>query len=294
MSHSEAILRHTDRGYPRRLAGVAGAPEVLHVRGALGDAEHSVAIVGARAATCEAVETARSLARALARGGACVVSGGALGVDAAAHAGALDAHRETGRGTTVAVLGCGIDVVYPLRHRRLYQDICAAGGAVVSEFAHDAPPRPGHFVRRNRTIAALADAVVVVQAGARSGALHTARAGRALGRLVAAVPGSPGCERLLAQGAAPIEQPGDLWDALAGRPGRPRAALPDPGSDAARVLASLDPERGQACGELASLAGMSARQVARALTGLELEGLAVAGPGRNYVRSALAEELLAS
>lgn len=294
MSYSEAILRHTDRGYPRRLAAISGAPEVLHVRGVLGDAEHSVAIVGARAATCEAVEAARSLARGLARDGACVVSGGALGVDAAAHRGALDAHQDAGRGTTVAVLGCGIDVVYPVRHRRLYQDICAAGGAVVSEFPHDAPPRPGHFVRRNRTIAALADAVVVVEAGARSGALYTARAAQELGRLVAAVPGSPGCERLLAQGAAVIEQPGDLWDALAGRPARLRATLPDPDSDAARVLACLDPARARECGEIAAQADLSARQVARALTGLELEGLAVAGPGRNYLRSALAEELLAS
>jgi DNA processing protein len=305
VSNSRAMLRRADAGYPRRLGALSDAPPELHVRVGLGvsdgrapgswaDTAHSVAIVGARAASVEAVERARVLACALAARGVVIVSGGALGVDAAAHRGALDSHATTGTGTTVAVLGCGLDIIYPPQHDALYDEICAAGGAVISPFAPDAPPRPGHFVRRNAVIAGLADAVVVIGAGASSGALHTAAAAARYGRLVAAVPGSAGCERLIAQGAAVIERPDDLWDALAGQPRRPVAELPQRGSPAGRVLAVLDPEHARACGDIAVRAGLSPREVARALTGLELEGLATARPGQTYVRSALAEELLAS
>jgi DNA processing protein len=297
VSVSEAILRHTDAGYPRRLHALRGAPPVLHVRQGRGhgwaDAAHSVAIVGARAAGTGAVERARALACDLAGRGVVIVSGGALGVDAAAHQGALDSHAGGGTGTTVAVLGCGLNVVYPPQHGPLFQDIVAAGGAVISPFEPDAPPRAGHFVRRNAVIASLADAVVVIGAGASSGALHTAAAAARLGRLVAAMPGSTGCERLIAQGAAVIEQPGDLWDALAGQPHRPMAELPTAGSPGARVLALLDVADARVCDDIALRTGLSPRDVARALTGLELEGPAIARPGQSYVRSALAEELLA-
>ncbi len=291
------MLRHTDADYPRRLRALRRPPSVLHVRHGAGlawaDAAHSVAIVGARAARADAVERARALARALAGRGVVIVSGGALGVDASAHQGALDSHASSGTGTTVAVLGCGLNVVYPPQHGPLFRDICAAGGAVISPFEADAPPRAGHFVRRNAVIAALADAVVVIGAGASSGALHTAAAAARLGRLVAAMPGSTGCERLIAQGAAVIEQADDLWDALAGQPHRPMAELPAAGSPGARVLALLDSADARACDEIAARTGLSPRDVTRALTGLELEGLAIARPGQSYVRSALAEELLA-
>jgi DNA processing protein len=291
------MLRHTDAGYPRRLRALRSAPSELHVRHGAGlawaDAAHSVAIVGTRAAPAQAVERTRTLACALAERGVVIVSGGALGVDAAAHQGALDSHARAGVGTTVAVLGCGLDVVYPPQHADLFRDICAAGGALISPFRADAPPRAGHFVRRNAVIAGLVDAVIVIGAGATSGALHTAAAAARLGRLVAAMPGSTGCERLIAQGAAVIEQPEDLWDALAGQPHRPMAELPAPGSLGARVLALLDAADARACDELAVRTGLSPRDVARALTGLELDGLAIARPGQRYLRSALAEELLA-
>ena len=291
------MLRHTDAGYPRRLRALRGVLPALHVRHDRdhdwAGAVHSVAIVGARAAKTAAVAQARGLACALAERGVVIVSGGALGVDAAAHQGALDSHARTGAGITVAVLGCGLDVVYPPQHGPLFGDICAAGGAVISPFRPGAPPRAGYFVRRNAVIAGLADAVVVIGAGASSGALHTAAAAARLGRLVAAVPGSTGCDRLIARGAAVVEQPGDLWDALAGQPHRPTAELPATDSAGARVLVYLDRANERACEDIAVRAGMSPRDVARALTGLELDGLAIARPGQRYVRSALAEELLA-
>jgi DNA processing protein len=296
VSVSEAMLRHTDAGYPRRLRALRGAP-ALHVRHGAGlawaDAAHSVAIVGSRATSVQAVAQARALAAELAGRGAVIVSGGALGVDAAAHQGALDSHAAGGAGTTVVVLGCGLDIVYPPQHGALFHEVCAAGGAVVSPFAPGTPPRASRFVRRNAVIAALADAVVVIGASGTSGALHTAAAAARLGRLVAAMPGSTGCERLIAQGAAVIRQANDLWDALAGQPHRPVAELPAAGSPGARVLAFLDTANARACDEIATRTGLSTRDVARALTGLELEGLAVARPGQSYVRSALAEELLA-
>jgi DNA processing protein len=297
------MLRHIDAGYPARLRALPGAPPELHVRhgddhapGSLEwtHAERCVAIVGARAARTEAVAQARDLARDLAGRGVVIVSGGALGVDAAAHQGAIDSHAATGAGTTVAVLGCGIDVVYPAQHQGLFDDIRAAGGALLSQFRPGTPPRPANFVRRNAVIAGLADAVVVIGAGATSGALHTAAAARRLGRVVAAVPGSAGCDALIAHGAAVVTCAADVWQALAGRPRRPFADLPAQGSPAARVLALLHAEHACACGDIATRAGLSSREVARALTGLELEGLAISRPGQSYVRSALAEELLAS
>jgi DNA processing protein len=298
------MLRHVDAGYPARLRALPDAPPELHVRhgdhapGERGwpwtQAAHSVAIVGARAARLEAVDQARSLARDLAGRGVMIVSGGALGVDAAAHRGALDSHAATGAGATVAVFGCGIDVVYPAQHQGLFDEIRAAGGVLLSQFRPGTPPRPANFVRRNAVIAGLADAVVVIGAGATSGALHTAAAARALGRVVAAMPGSAGCDALIAHGAAVVTCAADVWQALAGTPRRPSADLPAQGSLAARVLALLHPEHACACGDIATRAGLSSREVARALTGLELEGLAIARPGQSYVRSALAEELLAS
>jgi len=274
-----------DPWYPRRLRGTRGAPPTLHVRGILRDPDRAIAIVGARAATSAAMARAFELARTWAARGDQIVSGGAIGVDGAAHRGALAAG-----GSTVVVLGSGCDVPYPRRHAALFDQIAAGPGAVVSPFADGTPPRGGHFVRRDAIIAGLADAVVVVAAAARSGSLHTAGAAAALGRPVLAVPGTPGCDRLLAAGAAPLEAPDDLDRVLAGEPRVARAPSIDPGGDAARALAALDGKTPRDADDVAASTGIGAARAAALLFELELEGLAIALPGRYYVRSNLAAQ----
>src|SRR5689334_23068167 len=153
-----------DAGFPVRLAGVKPRAKALWLRGvAPADGQPSVAIVGARAASRAGCDRAFELARGMAAAGRQVVSGGALGIDAAAHRGAL-----AGGGATFAVLGCGVDVVYPDRHAALFADVAATGG-LLSEYEPGTQPRIGQFPARNRIIAALAEAVLVVEAGFASG-----------------------------------------------------------------------------------------------------------------------------
>ena len=195
-------LSPADAGYPSRLAEVPDAPATLHVRGALVDADAlAVAIVGSRRATPYGLEVAETLAADLAARGVTIVSGLARGIDAAAHRGAL---RVGGR--TLAVLGSGIDVIYPPENRRLAAEI-AERGALLSQFAPGTPPLPQNFPTRNQVIAALSLAVVVVEAAEKSGSLITARLAAELGREVLAVPGritapeSRGANRLIQDGA---------------------------------------------------------------------------------------------
>lgn len=289
-------IKRTDAGYPRRLSEVKDGPEWLQFRGRLLEAEQAIVIVGARAADEDQVRLAYELAYALARRGTLVISGGALGVDAAAHRGALAAAREPGTpasGTTVAVLGCGLDVVYPERHVALFHEIATAG-ALVSQFPRDTAPRAWYFARRNRTMAALADAVLVIGAGAHSGALRTAQAARSYGRLLAAVPGSPGCEALIASGAAVVREIADLDRAFAGTPSRPTVSLPDKNTPNFQVLSLLQPGSAHGANELAVRLGFNIRVVQRALTSLELDGLVVPRAGLGYECSLLAQELLAA
>jgi DNA processing protein len=201
--------------YPPRLIALGWTPE-LHVRGVLSTSP-AVAIVGARAASRLGMDRAHATARHLAERGVHVVSGGALGIDGAAHRGAIAA------GTTTVVLGSGVDVAYPARHARLFDQIVQTGGALVSMMADGAEPRRWSFVARNPLIAALADVVVVIEADDRSGSLTTARAATELGRLIVAYPGSRGCHQLLRAGAAIAEAPIDVERALAGEPRMPSA-----------------------------------------------------------------------
>jgi len=230
---------------------------------------------------------ARSIAADLAGAGVLVVSGGAVGVDSAAHRGALD-----GGGATVAVLAGGLDNLYPGRNRPLFAEIVRRGGALVSMHPDGMAPHRGTFLARNRVIAGMADAVLVIDAQQASGSISTAAAARKLGRVVAAAPGSPGGEMLLASGAALVESAADLLAALDGAPRQRPATLPEAGSREALALAALDP-RAPLAGELvAARSGLAPREAARALAGLELEGLALLLPGDNYLRSPLAEQLM--
>ncbi|MBW3603157.1 MAG: DNA-protecting protein DprA [Actinobacteria bacterium] len=234
-----------DPTYPRRLAEgwpATGAPPLLAWRGpaeGLPD-RPAVAIVGARRASPYGTGVAAWLASAAADAGALVVSGGAVGIDAAAHGAAVDTP-----GGTVAVLGCGHGVSYPRVHARrdgLFADILRSGGWLLSELPPDAEPRPFRVLARNRLVAGLADVVVVVEGGPRSGSLRTATAALDRGVPVMAVPGdvrAPGSaapHALLADGAAPCREPADLLEAL-----RVVAPHPDDGGGAADALGVLPP-----------------------------------------------------
>lgn len=206
-------LRVSDPRYPARLRESPDPPRVLWVRGDLDLLDRPcVAIVGTRRATAYGERVTMQLARTLARAGACVVSGLARGVDAAAHRGALEAD-----GATAAVLGTGLDVVYPRGHAALQQEI-GKRGVLLSELAPENAAHGGSFPRRNRIIAALATVTIVVEAGVRSGALITASHAMELGRTVAVVPGPidvPQCQgsnELLRDGASALTS---MADALA-------------------------------------------------------------------------------
>ena len=212
----------------------------LEIRGNIGLVEQlgrslGIAIVGARAASRAGLDWARALAEEVAREGEIVVSGGALGIDGAAHEGALSAHA-----STVVVLGTGVDVVYPLRHGPLFAAVVAGGGALVSPFAAGTTALPGRFPTRNPLIAALARAVVVVEASARSGSLGTAQAALAQGRPLYCRPGTPGTDLLLARGAHPASSIEALVAALFGRAPLTSSVLaPVIDAQQARVLAAL-------------------------------------------------------
>jgi DNA processing protein len=200
--------------WPERLAHLEKPPHGFWQLGAIGPSSPSVAIVGSRRATFAGVEIARSIAHELATAGIQVVSGMALGIDAAAHGGALQ-----GGGSTIAVLGCGIDVCYPSRHAELRSRIIASG-SVITEEPDGTPPFKHNFPKRNRIIAALAHAVVVVEATERSGALSTARWAADLGREVFAVPGSirsrqsSGTNLLIRDGVRPFLGIADLFEGV--------------------------------------------------------------------------------
>lgn len=214
-------------GYPARLAGLPDAPPWLFLRGRL-PAAPGVSVVGSRHASRYGLEVAGLVGAAVGAAGWTVVSGLAAGVDGAAHRGCLEAD-----GTGVAVLGSGIDVWYPGRHRELGERLLAGGGAVVSEFPPGTPPEPWRFPCRNRIVSGLADAVVVVEAAVRSGALITARLALEQGAEVLAVPGdidrptSAGTNLLLRDGAHPVLSAEDLIATLEMILGpAPRASAP--------------------------------------------------------------------
>lgn len=204
-----------DTRWPKRLEGLKGMPPCLYVRGEIPDEEEkTIAIVGARMCSQYGKQQAFRFAKEMARAGVSVVSGMALGVDGYAHAGALE-----GGGRTYAVLGCGLDICYPEKNRRLYEEIPKRGG-LITEFSSGSKPLGKHFPLRNRIISALADLVLVVEARAKSGSLITADFALEQGKDVYALPGrvgdalSEGCNRLIAQGAGIAVEPSALLEEL--------------------------------------------------------------------------------
>jgi DNA processing protein len=281
--------------YPPLLKEIPQPPPLLYCRGRwLERDSQAVAIVGSRRCTFYGREVASRLAADLASAGFTVVSGMALGIDTAAHEGALEAG-----GRTIAVLGCSVERSYPAANRDLMEQIINSG-AVISEFSLDTPPLPQHFPRRNRIISGLALGTVVVEASQKSGALITAFYALDQNREVFAVPGnvgspySRGCHRLIKEGARLVETAEDIIEELgisaAGGSAAAEAAASakeqkiDALEDAERRLLELIPYHPLHIDEIVRLSGADAARAGAYLISLELKGLVRQLPGKYFIR----------
>jgi DNA processing protein len=293
-------LRRGDPEYPRRLDALTDAPTRLFVRGELRSPwGPAVGIVGSREADLRARRQAAEIAAALAAAGAIVVSGGARGVDTAAHEGAI-----AGKGRTVAVLGSGFDHLYPPANRPLFERIASGFGAVVTEFEASTPPSRWTFPRRNRLIAAVCDLVLVVQAPIRSGALITAKIANRLGVPVAAIPGTASDPRnrgnngLIRAGADLVECAADVLALMNRAPLFLQLDLPEPpprcketpatapadlGEDEILVLDRLGREPVH-IDEIVAATGLGAARTQAALLTLELAGVTEDRGGKLFAR----------
>ncbi len=297
------LILTTDAAYPTLLKTLPDAPAALFGRG---DArllqEPQLAIVGSRSPTGGGLANARAFARHLSTQGFVITSGLALGIDAAAHRGALSAN-----GATIAVMGTGPDMIYPREHLALSEDIVQSGGLLVSEWPPGTMARKEHFPRRNRLISGMAEGVLVVEASLQSGSLITARLAAEQGREVFAIPGSihnplsRGAHRLIRDGAKLVETGQDIFEELAASLGaRLRLITPDEagensGTAHAGAPSALDPEQQQLLNHLGfdpqsadaliALSGLTPAEVSSILLMLELAGYVTTLPGGLYMRT---------
>lgn len=294
------VVTGDDPEYPKNLREIHDPPVALYVKGTLSDRDTlSIGMVGSRRTTLYGQEMARKLAYQLGRVGVTVVSGLARGIDSHAHQGALQA-----KGRTVAVLGCGVDVVYPAENQELYEQIIATGGAIVSEFPMGRPPDRQSFPMRNRLISGWSLGVVVVEANAKSGALITANFAGEQGRHVFAVPGradsplSRGSNRLIKDGAKLTEDVEDILSefeyllppakksavvAGAGGPTLPVSEIEQ------KVLTALGDEE-TTVDEVIQRSGLTSAGVSATLLALEMKRLVRQFPGRLYARRGAAND----
>lgn len=266
------VVLDGDADYPAALRDLCDAPVVLYARGSLDAlARRTVAIVGSRAASSYGRSVAATMASDFAAFGAAVISGLARGIDAAAHRGALDAGNPT-----VAVLGSGVRALYPDYHALLADEIVAGGGAVISEFPPGEPARAFQFPMRNRVVAALAHATIVVEAGSRSGALITARLADELGRSIFAVPGdvtrptSRGTNGLIADGVPLVTSAADVASMMHWEPAMPPLSQTD--RSASGTLLELISTQPLGIDELAASSGRPVAEIAAELMMHELAG----------------------
>ena len=279
----QGVVTLADGDYPQQLLQTPDPPALLYLRGRRELlARASLAVVGSRNATPQGISNAEQFARAFSAAGLTIVSGLALGIDAAAHRGGLD-----GAGSTIAVLGTGADIVYPQRNQALAERI-AREGLIVSEFPLGTPPHANNFPRRNRVISGLSRGCLVVEAALASGSLITARLAADQGREVFAIPGSihsphsKGCHALIKQGAKLVESAQDLLQEL----GMHGLVTPHAVDEAAAggMLAHLgyDP-----CDidTLCARSGLTAQAVSAMLLQLELDGKVASLPGGQYQRT---------
>ncbi len=283
------LVTLADNAYPKQLLEISNPPAVLYAIGNLHWLNHpSIAMVGSRSATPQGEKNAEDFAESLCNQGLCVVSGMALGIDGAAHRGALKAN-----GATIAVVGTGLDIVYPARHRDLAHKI-AERGLIISEFPLGTPSKAQNFPRRNRLISGLSLGCLVVEANIDSGSLITARLATEQGREVFAIPGSihspvtKGCHQLIKQGAKLVENtedileelknmlpsvsPSGLMGDLCSTPAEPNTVLACMGFDSINFEALL------------SLTGLTAEALSSMLMVLELEGRVTTLAGGKYQR----------
>lgn len=283
-------LRHSviawgDSDYPALLREIIDPPLAVHTAGNRDLLSRPcVAVVGSRRASPYGVNAARRISADLVRAGVVVVSGMARGIDAAAHEAALELD-----GSTIAVLGTGMDIVYPRSHTRLFRRICDQG-LVLSEFAPGTPPLPEHFPIRNRVISGLSLGTVIVEATSRSGSLITARMAAEQGREVFAVPGSifsggsEGTHRLIQYGAKLVHDIDDVLEELPGNLRSKREPVAEPDSPLREVLAVLSREEATHIDSLAARLSQPPGAVSESLLQLELGGWIRALPGARYVR----------
>ncbi|RNC71414.1 MAG: DNA-protecting protein DprA [Desulfuromonadales bacterium] len=278
------VVTLLDDEYPPLLREIADPPPYLYVKGSLAGLGRTVAVVGSRRASSYGRTVTERLAEELARHGVTVVSGMARGVDTAAHRGAL-----TGKGHTVGVLGCGVDVVYPSENRPLFREV-AELGALVSEFPLGTGPLAENFPRRNRIISGISHGVLVVEAAEKSGSLITARVALDQGRDVYAIPGnitsggSRGTNRLIREGAKLVECVEDILEELPGGriarhvPVRPAPELPPEEAAVHRLLAA-EPLH---IDEIIAKSALTVGELSAMLLRLELKGVVSQLPGKYF------------
>ena len=279
------LVTLADAAYPHALLEIPDPPTLLYVKGRVELLnQRALAIVGARNATAQGAQTADQFARELSRGGLTIVSGLALGCDAAAHHGALD-----GPGSTIAVIGTGADRIYPPRNQDLARRV-ATHGAVVSEFPLGTPALRENFPRRNRIISGLSRGVLVVEAAARSGTLITARLAGDQGREVFAIPGSihsplsKGCHQLIRQGAKLVDDAHDILSELQPEAAPTAAASPAPVNDDASALLDAMGFDPVGIDLLAQHTGLTADTLSAMLLSLELESRVALLPDGRFQR----------
>ena len=297
-----SIVTVKDPAYPERLRRIYDYPPLLYIKGTLTPEDIPVAVVGSRNASPYGRFVTERLCRELALRGVTVVSGLARGIDTCAHRGAL-----AGRGRTIAVMGCGIDVIYPLDNRKLHGEI-VSNGAVVTEFPFGTEPDRPHFPARNRIISGMSLGVLIVEAGEKSGSLITARCALEQGREVFAVPGSidlpgsRGTNSLLRQGAKLVERVEDILEEilpqLEHRPASPQRETSGPASmqaaqtQPASAREALTEKESRLLGfitekpldadTIINRSGLAAAEVLAGLLSLELKGHIVQLPGKLF------------
>jgi DNA processing protein len=267
------LLALGDSGYPRSLLTIPDPPTVLYAHGKLEVLNRPCcAIVGSRNSTPQGGRDAQAFAAAISRAGYCIVSGLAHGVDSAAHRGGLE-----GEGSSIAVVGTGVDIVYPAKNRDLAHRLAGAG-CLVSEFPLGTPSAPGNFPRRNRLISGLSLGVLVVEAAQRSGSLITARFALEQGRDVFAIPGSihsplsKGCHELIKQGAKLVESAADVLGEITGSPPQPADEMPEEPASPTHPLLEDMGFAPVTADQIAQRTGLGAAALSAQLSQLELEG----------------------